>query len=588
MPEPITLDDGSVIEDFDSRSITVRGPGGKVTRMARSLAPDRFQVAVDEREQTPAQAPFQVAGPVMDLPAMAEHAAQLAAQAQAQPPSIEGRQVFDPAGRRLDQLAPETPKVSPVRLGDGTVLEQESPEAFQRRRGEVRAPEPATAPGRVTFRKPDVARATGPQFATSTATTTTRTGTRLTPEAQASLQESRARGDEATGRIQESLRQEGVDLALAGQERRDLLAESDRRTAAFGQQRTDVEAANKERERALFEQQEALRKEIEDSPIDEGRLWRKKSTGKKIALAIGAFLSGFARRGQGQNPILQQIEGEINRDIEAQREVVNNKRVALNKLSGLYAQARQRGIDDLQAVEVAKGAYMAHVESHMRELGERAQNASLQAALARKADEFSLRTEESRQQFILAGADKVQTTTKRARVPVSGVPAGGPVNDKGQAIVIPGLQPTGAQTTPLNKTDLQKLRDGASAYRNLEQAVLKMIAIRERAGTEAFTTKDSSEFSALANAGVISGLTKLGNTGVLNAGEREVYKELTPIDLGPRFSDVRRFGGTDPLVEQLRGLLSAVRSSANNNLGTRGFMLESGPTLQSRSEGVAR
>lgn len=596
MPDPITLEDGSVIEDFDTRSITVRSPGGRTTRMARSLAPDRFQAAVGDRENQAQQPPvqFQSSGPVLDLQAIGDR------QAQQPAASPVGRQVFDESGRRLDQAvepaAPAPGPAQPVGLGGGMVLEQESPEEFQRRRGEVRAPArdgvlfqgQGAGQERTTFRQPtqpQVARATGGGFGTRRTTTTTASSTRLTPEQQQALQGSQARAGEATGRIQESFRAEGVDRALAGQERRDLLEERGQLEQQFGQRSADVTAVNQQRERELFDQQEVLRQEIENEEIDSGRLWRNKSTGKKIALAIGGFLSGFVRRGKGEDPILRQIEGEIDRDIEQQRDAFGSRRVALNKLTNLYAQARQKGLDDLAAVEVAKGAAMAHVESRLRELGERTQDQAQQAALFRKADEFSLRREESLQKSVLAGAQKIETKVEKKRVPTRGVGAAG-VDTKGRPVAFPGLVSTGERASPLREKEVNELSKAVGALSDMMASIETLERLRARHGTEFFEGGVSAQAN-LATEDIKSAIQKAKGGGVMtDADERRLNKIV------PTISDfsARQLIGQDPTLEKIRGMRSQFLAKFRSGLRRR-YGMDLAPNargLQSRSEGVAR
>ena len=575
MPE-FTLDDGTEIEEFDSSTITVRSPSGRRTKMARRLAPDRFRSAVEQREQERGQPQFQASGPVIELAPTAAPAAPEPAAA----PSTEGRQVFDAQGRTLQPAAPPQQATPQVGLGGGRVLELETPEQFQRRQGEVRAPLAASTQQQpqeqVTFHRPAAAPAQPqrPQFATATTTETTRQRTRLAPGQQQALDESRGRSAEATGAIQESLRGEAVDKALAGQERAELGEERDRISTDFDRRRIAVEEVNRKRERDLFEQQQALQDDIADDEIDSGRLWRNKSTGKKISLAIGAFFSGFVRRGRGQSPILQQIQDEIDRDIQQQRELFKSKRVASNKLDNLYAQARRRGLDDLAAVEVARGAAMGRVESQLRDMSDRVQSEAQAAALTRKADEFALRREENLQQSILTTADKVQTRTQRKRVPVAGA-GGGAVDQKGRPVSFPGLVSTGKRTSPFTTKETNDLSDKAEAIASTLQNIRLLRSLREQHGAELFDSEAKSQAQAAAN-DIMTGLQKASGGGVMTDRDLERLQKLVP-DISE--VGLRRFvGASDPFLDRIRGLEKQFLGKMRSGLQAR-FGMDLAPSL---------
>lgn len=85
------------------------------------------------------------------------------------------------------------------------------------------------------------------------------------------------------------------------------------------------------------------------SDIDPERYMSKMSTGKRILLMASAGLmqAGMGLRGQsGTNPVLDLIERETQRDIDAQKS-------ARDKKLSLYHQAREQGLTDMQAHALA-------------------------------------------------------------------------------------------------------------------------------------------------------------------------------------------------------------------------------------------
>lgn len=562
MPE-FTLDDGTEIDEFDSSTITVRSPSGRKTKMARRLAPARFRAAVEQRERErvrvqPPPSPgrsgegnLEFMQGLMDPVGAAKSAGQAALRLARPLMQGQDQQIIDSLTTAQPQRAPVVPQEQAPQPPEKVVLHRPAAPA---------QPQPQR-----------------PQFATTTTSTATRQRTQLAPDQQKVLEGSRSRAAQSTEAIQESLRGEAVDTALRGEGRAELGEERERISEDFDKRRAAVEEVNKQRERDLFEQQQALQEDIADDEIDSGRLWRNKSTGKKIALALGAFFSGFVRRGRGQSPILQQIQDEIDRDIQQQRELFASKRVASNKLDNLYAQARRRGLDDLAAVEVARGAAMGRVESQLRSMSDRAQSEAQSAALARKADEFALRREENLQQSILSTATKVQTRTQRSRAPVLALGADG-VGE------FPGLTRTGERTAPLSKKELSDLGKASGTLPKLLSSLDTMIRIREEFGSERLNQEargayDTAKFSAK------GALAIVGETGVLREADEKRMNKLMP-DITTLTA--RQFVGQDPVLARLKATREQFIREADASLRGRfgyTFDVASGFNLKSARKG---
>lgn len=82
--------------------------------------------------------------------------------------------------------------------------------------------------------------------------------------------------------------------------------------------------------------------------IDPRRLWASKSTGEKISASIGLILGGMgAGLTRGPNQVLELLNKQIDRDIDAQRSDLENKR-------GLYNEYIRNGVAEDQAYQLAK------------------------------------------------------------------------------------------------------------------------------------------------------------------------------------------------------------------------------------------
>ncbi len=92
--------------------------------------------------------------------------------------------------------------------------------------------------------------------------------------------------------------------------------------------------------------------------IDFNKVWHEKLTGNKILAGIGMMLSGLGSGLTGQpNMALAQINKEIDRDIEAQKQQGENKKTALNTYNQIYHNkelAAQALKLNLQAMTLAK------------------------------------------------------------------------------------------------------------------------------------------------------------------------------------------------------------------------------------------
>lgn len=116
--------------------------------------------------------------------------------------------------------------------------------------------------------------------------------------------------------------------------------------------------ANAKREGEAQDQIRDATEKMAQSHYDEGRFWKKIGVGGSILAAISMAMGEYARirTGGNTNAAMQLINGAINRDIEAQREEYARLGDKVKEAKGLYAEMRQRGATDLQAISVMRAA----------------------------------------------------------------------------------------------------------------------------------------------------------------------------------------------------------------------------------------
>jgi len=100
------------------------------------------------------------------------------------------------------------------------------------------------------------------------------------------------------------------------------------------------------------QQMRELDNEIASTKIDPSRAWKNKHPAATIMSMIGIALGGFAHGFSGgkiQNTALQMMQKEIDRDIDAQKSDLANRRASLAQKKTLYGMARERFGDEQMA-----------------------------------------------------------------------------------------------------------------------------------------------------------------------------------------------------------------------------------------------
>lgn len=103
--------------------------------------------------------------------------------------------------------------------------------------------------------------------------------------------------------------------------------------------------------------------------VNPNRYWEEKSTGSKIAAAIGLFFSGLGGNGEAA---LQTIDRAIQRDIQAQQANINSKRQGLTAQAqgqlNLMNMFREKGQDEYNQIKLSTAAAYDGVERKLEAL----------------------------------------------------------------------------------------------------------------------------------------------------------------------------------------------------------------------------
>jgi hypothetical protein len=127
--------------------------------------------------------------------------------------------------------------------------------------------------------------------------------------------------------------------------------------------------------------QQAADEASKAAKIDPNNFWNTRSTGQKIAAAIGIALGGIGggMSGHGGNTAMDVINKAIDRDIDAQKFNADQKGRNFSNQVGLYNVMRQKFGDERQAEAATRMSYLQSAEMQIRETAAKFQSPELQA-----------------------------------------------------------------------------------------------------------------------------------------------------------------------------------------------------------------
>lgn len=279
------------------------------------------------------------------------------------------------------------------------------------------------------FVRPAASVATGPLMGTTTETTTSRTKGIKAGKAELDaldksfLAEKSAIDEAAKTGAKQAAEEAGyraqMDEELA---RRADLAEDKRRI----------------HERAMAEQEQRVNTAMQDfrsKKIDPEAYWKEKGTGAKITSAIAVALGqlGAGLLGSQHNAALDIINDAVNKNIDAQKEEIANARENVNLEHNLYAQLRQKGLDDREADSAARQLYLEGAQRQLETVAAKYKSDVIKNNAAQLSAQLDQRKADAAVQRSLASQDRVTIQTQQQTAPLKGGAGGAQQLPAGEA-----------------------------------------------------------------------------------------------------------------------------------------------------------
>ena len=163
--------------------------------------------------------------------------------------------------------------------------------------------------------------------------------------------------------------------------------------------------------------------EAQAKGVDQHRWLANKSTGSKMAMAIGLIASGFNQGTHGgENVMLNQINKEIDRDVDSQKEAIAGKEHSFSNAISMYGVLRQKGLDDSQASDGARLLARKLLDAQLKAANP--QTAMGQLQVQKAIADNDAHTAQLRAQFDEKSSGKTTTSSAEAFRPAQTV--GGP------------------------------------------------------------------------------------------------------------------------------------------------------------------
>jgi len=131
----------------------------------------------------------------------------------------------------------------------------------------------------------------------------------------------------------------------------------------------------------------------QDTDVNQNRWWESRTTGQSIMAWVGIALSGLgmAMKGKGgENPALQMIQSEINKDLQLQMEKLDRQGKALGNRGTLLNQFMQITGNKQQALGLATAAAKDYWSERIKEVGLRSADEQTRIAAGQVSSQLRL------------------------------------------------------------------------------------------------------------------------------------------------------------------------------------------------------
>lgn len=298
---------------------------------------------------------------------------------------------------------------------------------------------------------------------------------------------------------------------------------------------------------------ELAAQEVAKKKVDPRRWYRNQSTGEKVLAIIGGFIGGVSSAlNKTPNVVLDQINREVDRDIDAQEKDLQNERMGLGAQLTVLGQMRQHFGDMRAAKLAAKAAINERTVSSLKTL-----MATTKSEAARKRVGHLLQAAEAQgalfEQGIkldaMAQGEALKNAYMRARAqPQRQALEWKPISESDRARYVPGLGGYAADAQ-----SAKKLREADAARRDVDEQlrILSGYFDDPKAAIRGTETYDRANGTALI---VQNKMRKAFEMGALDAQSYELMKDMVP---KPTIRSALGFGGAKKQVEDLRRMNNA-------------------------------
>jgi hypothetical protein len=336
---------------------------------------------------------------------------------------------------------------------------------------------------------------------------------------------------EANQRLVEA---QGLAAAAVEQGAVDKLATIAENEAALAEQQRQAQAAEAERQDALnrqFQRLDEAQQAVANFKFVDP--WDEKSTGSKIAAAIGLVLGGIgAGLTGGPNQALTVMKAAINSDIARQKAEFDKAQGGLRGQLTLIGQMRQRFTDERQA-EAATRLTMLD-EARRRVEAIEIQTTAPAARAQLEIFKGELEKERAEQMAAFAGkaalqAQKTQIARQQQRGPVVTAetrPDDLTEKQKARLVFSEDGRPLGLA---VDDTSARRVRERVAQAKDIRAKIARIRELREKHGSEILNRRAVAEANALASS-VVTTMNEIKGLGALAGADIDILTAEVPLE----------------------------------------------------------
>lgn len=316
-------------------------------------------------------------------------------------------------------------------------------------------------------------------------------------------------------------------------------AQLEAQDAAEAARQARVQAARDEQMNKLQRMTDALSKE--EGGISTSRWWSSRTSGQKVLAGMSAFLSGFSGT---MSPVFKFIDDDIAAQREDLARRLEGKKSALAAQTNLFSIMRANGMDDAQAAQGARAAYLQRAGMELDRITARTQDAKIkaqaeaakaqiQSELGKSLSDIGDRAANRQIQregldiqrgHLMLEAQKAGAAGTGGRdVPANANPAD--LSQEERERFVPG------EGLALDKEAAKVVREKRGAFAGAMIELRELVKFREKFGAEKFD-RAKLEWARTRATRLQLALKKADALGTLDKGSQEVLDRLVSADPG--------------------------------------------------------